>query len=113
MGIQTNISNFIYIYGAGGGTSFGTGALFLQFAFDEILNLVHFLLLLVQEVHDNAHGGLLQPNTFNLVLQSVLHVAQPQRGVDQNYFRKNTTEGYFYIIPLSVKIQTETVVTQT
>ena len=34
-------------------------ALFLQFAFNEILNLVHFLLLLIQEVHDDAHGSFL------------------------------------------------------
>lgn len=80
-------------------TSFGTllaRALFLQFAFNEILNLVHFLLLLIQEVHDDAHGGLLQPNTLNLVLQSVLHVAQSQRGMDQNYYRKKTTASYLY-----------------
>ncbi len=70
--------------------------LFLQFAFNEILNLVHFLLLLIQEVHDDAHGGLLKPNTLNLVLQSVLHVAQSQRGMDQNYYRK-ITPSYFYI----------------
>lgn len=67
-------------------------ALFLQFAFNEILNLVHFLLLLIQEVHDDAHGGLLQPNTLNLVFQSVLHVAQSQRGMDQNYCRKNNSK---------------------
>lgn len=66
-------------------TSLGTllaRALILQFAFNEILNLVHFLLLLIQEVHDDAHGGLLQPNAFNLVLQPILHIAQSQRGMD-------------------------------
>lgn len=75
-------------------------ALFLQFAFNEILNLVHFLLLLIQEVHDDAHGGLLQPNTLNLVLQSVLHVAQSQRGMDQNYYRKTTAR---YLSNVEVK----------
>lgn len=42
--------------------SFGTllaALLLLQFAFNEILNLINFLLLLVQEIHDDAHGGLL------------------------------------------------------
>lgn len=68
-------------------------ALFLiQLAFNEILNLVHFLLLLIQEVHDDTHGRLLQPDTFNPVLQSVLHVAQSQRGMDQNYYRKNNSK---------------------
>lgn len=57
-------------------------ALIFQLALNEILNFVHFFLLLIQEVHDNAHGGLLQPNTFNLVLHSVLHVAESQRGMD-------------------------------
>lgn len=66
-------------------TSLGTllaRALLLQFALNEILNFIHFLLLLIQEVHDDTHGSLLQPNTFNLVLQSVLHVAQSQRGMN-------------------------------
>lgn len=61
-------------------------ALIFHFAFKEILNLVHFLLLLIQEIHDDAHGGLLQPNTLNPVLHFVLHVAQSQRGMDQNYY---------------------------
>lgn len=68
-----------------------TGASFLQLAFDKILNFVHFLLLLVQEVQDDAHGGLLQPNTLDLVLQPVFHVAQSQGGVNQNYCRRKIT----------------------
>lgn len=74
--------------------SFGellAGSLFLQFTFNEILNLVDFLLLLVQEVHDDAHGGLLQTNTFNLVLQPVLHVAQSQGGMDEDHYGKNNS----------------------
>lgn len=59
-------------------------ALFLEFALDEILNLIHPLFLLVQEVHDDAHRGLLHPDDLHLVLQSVLHVAESQRRVDQN-----------------------------
>lgn len=91
-------------------TSFGTllaRALFLQFAFNEILNLVHFLLLLIQEVHDDAHGGLLQPNTLNLVLQSVLHVAQSQRGMDQNYYR-NKRQQVTYIF-FSIKCENKNI----
>ena len=65
-----------------------TQASLLQFALNKILNLVHFLLLLVQEVHEDAHGGLLQPDALNLVLHPVLHVAQSQRGVDQDHYRK-------------------------
>lgn len=64
-----------------------TDASFLQFAFEKILNFVHFLLLLVQEVQDDAHGGLLQPGTLDLVLQPVLHVAQSQGAVNQNHCR--------------------------
>lgn len=84
-------------------TSLGTllaRTLFLQFAFNEILNLVHSLLLLIQEVHDDAHGGLLQPDALNLVLQSVLHVAQSQRGMDQNHYRKNNSNYYLYFLPM-------------
>lgn len=64
---------------------------FLQFAFKKILNFVNFLLLLIQEIQNDTHGGLPQPNTLNLVLQSVFHVAQSQGGMNQNYCRK--TEG--------------------
>lgn len=71
--------------------------LFLQFAFNEILNLVHFLLLLIQEGHDDTHGGLLQTDTFNLVLQSVLHIAQPQRGMDQDYCKGRNKREFFLI----------------
>lgn len=73
-------------------TSLGTclaPASFLQFAFKEIPNLVHLLLLLIQEIHDDAHGGLLQPNALNIVLHFVLYVAQFQRGMDQNHCRKH------------------------
>lgn len=48
---------------------------FLQFAFEKILDFVNLLLLLIQEVQNDSHGGLLQPNTLNLVLQSVFYVA--------------------------------------
>ncbi len=72
------------------GTLLAKTLFLIQFAFNEILNLVNILLLLIQEVHDDAHGGLLQPNTLDSVLQSVLHVTQSQRGVDQNYYRKTT-----------------------
>lgn len=61
---------------------------FLQFAFKKILNFVNFLLLLIQEIQNDTHGGLPQPNTLNLVLQSVFHVAQSQGGMNQNYCRK-------------------------
>lgn len=64
---------------------------FLQFAFNKILNLVNFLLLLVQEIQDDTHGGLLQPNTLHLILQSILDVAQSQRGMNQNYCRNKKT----------------------
>lgn len=33
--------------------------LLLQFALKNILNLINSVLLLVQEIHDDAHGGLL------------------------------------------------------
>lgn len=62
-----------------------TGPSFFQFALKKILNFVHFLLLLIQEVQNDAHGGLLQPNALDLVLQSVFHVAKSQGGVNQNY----------------------------
>lgn len=62
---------------------------FLQFAFKKILNFVNVLLLLIQEVQNETHGGLLQPSTLNLVLQSVFHVAQSQGGVTQNYCTEN------------------------
>lgn len=86
-------------------TSLGTRlarALFLQLALNEIPNLVHFLLLLIQEIHDDAHGGLLQPGALDIVLQSVLHVAQSQRGVDQNYYKRKTRSYLYY-----VRIKTE------
>lgn len=62
-----------------------TDSSFLQFAFKKILDFVHFLLLLIEKVQNDAHGGLLQPDTLDLVLQSVFHVAQSQGGVNQNY----------------------------
>lgn len=71
-----------------------TDASFLQFAFQKILNFVHFLLLLVQEVQDDAHGGLLQPDTLDLVLQPVFDVAQSQGGVNQNYCRGKQHHDY-------------------
>lgn len=57
----------------------------LQLALDEILDLVDFLLLLIQQVQDHTHGSLLQPHTFYLILQLVLHAAQTERGVDQDH----------------------------
>lgn len=67
-------------------------ALFFQFALDEILNLVYLLLLLIQQVHDDAHGCLLQSDALDLVLQSVFHVAKSQGGVDQNHCGHNMSE---------------------
>ena len=58
---------------------------FLKLALNEVLDLVHLLLLLVQEVHDNTHGRLLYAHPLNFVLDPVLHVAQSERGMDHTH----------------------------
>lgn len=92
-------------------TSLGT-PLLLQFALNKILNLVNFLLLLIQEVHDDSHGCPLQPNTLNLVLQSVLHVTHSQRGVDQDYCNNDNRELllFIYFFFPNVKIKSKIMV---
>ncbi|KAG7221569.1 hypothetical protein INR49_017100 [Caranx melampygus] len=61
---------------------------------DQLLNEIKKsnVAYLKSEVHDDSHGCPLQPNTFNLVLQSVLHVTHSQRGVDQDYCSNDNKE---------------------